>query len=449
MKIRYFCVCQILICLLILFPAFSQEKKADESAVKEWEKTLRFGIETEIIDVVKKIKDYGEESLNPLLLETLSKSINPSLRTAILNYFTEKKYTAAEGVAFTILKNHIDEDPEVVRALISYLSEVKSMRSLDIFVELVDAEESLLANGAIQAIGTLGDTSQVEFLLKKLHDSELKQDRKPTIIKALGVLKAKEALSELIKIVNNKEEDKIWRMYACESLGKIGVEEAIGPLKSVLAEKDPLLRAYAASALANFDLNQVIDVLIECLKDSSWKVRLAACSALARPGADKALEILIYKVNKDPENVIKTEAIKTLAAMNNPQAFSFLRDYILDQGKNTNLRDWAVAQLLEKNLGPETVIALEKLLKQEWNNKEKAMLEATCKRLMTACSPLLKPLYLLMLEHQNYLIRVNAIRGIAANGFADLKARLEELAKKDSIEVVRKEAESALSKFNF
>ncbi len=435
-----------IIFLLLAAGLNAQDTRVPATALEEWEKTLDYGIDTQIIEVVKKIRETKETSLNGKLLSSLAKSVNTNLRKEILDYFSDIKYREAEDTAYAILTNYENEESDLLRVLVRYLSEIRSKKSTDLIVSLEDANDSVLAYSAIAAIGRMGDTAQADLLLKKLRDPEIKPDRKPTIITALGDMRAAAAVPELVRIVQNREEERVWRMYACEALGKIGDASVLPVIKKVMAEQDPLLKAYAASSLAKFDLEQVLDVLIECLKDSYWKVRVAGCQGLARPGAGKAVDILMYKVEKDPEIPVRNEAIQALAAIGDDRALTYLRELISDRGKNSQVREFAFNTLLDKNLSAETVAAVERLVKQEWDSKDR-LLESISRKLIAAESGHLKRIYVLFLDHPNFVIRIAGIRGVARNRFTDLRPKLQDMEKKDKLEQVRNEAKAALEKF--
>ena len=65
--------------------------------------------------------------------------------------------------------------------------------------------------------------------------------------------------------LENTDEEKTWRLYSAESLGKIADSRAMPLLKKVFEENDPLVKAYSAKALAAFNMKDVVDILIQGL----------------------------------------------------------------------------------------------------------------------------------------------------------------------------------------
>ena len=128
-------------------------------------------------------------------------------------FFQDREDISAEGIAIQLLLNFDDEERELIIALISYISEIKSADSLEILRELVDHEDPTVAAEAIRALGKTGrevlpsGNSTGDFLMEKLDDDEFDEKLKPEIILALGELKGEAAVERLIEIVEDPEQD--------------------------------------------------------------------------------------------------------------------------------------------------------------------------------------------------------------------------------------------------
>jgi HEAT repeat protein len=251
-------------------------------------------------------------------------------------------------------------------------------------------------------------------------------------------------VKRLVEIVSNRSEDKVWRMYACEALGKIKDPEVIPVLKSVFSEKDPLLKAYAASALANFNMAEVIDILIQGLKDNYWKVRVASAKGLARPEGAKAVEILKYKAKKDPENVVRREAIRALGAIGTGEAFNALRELFEDEGQTTDIRETAFSTLVDYDLSYSTIASIEKVIVMAKEKNNTKTLDFIARKLSSTKSGNLKSIYIIFLESSYFVLRIHGIRGVVTNRIYELRMRIEELSTNDPHTSVQREALSAL-----
>ncbi|RPJ08822.1 MAG: HEAT repeat domain-containing protein [Spirochaetaceae bacterium] len=423
------------------------EEKTTDQIFAEWRQTLQYGIDSEVIAVVKKLQERGDERLNTELVSVLGRSLSAEVRRVILEFFTKIKYDKGAEAAHAILANYDNEEPELLRQILLYLLEIKYEKAVDIIIKLVDSDNILLAGSAIRAVGKLGTDKAGELLLEKLRDPEMQEDRKPDIILALGDVKSQAAVDELISIVDNTDQNRLWRMYASESLGKIGNPKAIPILKKIFLEKDPLVKASATAALGYFHTEETVDILIEALKESHWKVREAACAGLSFPGAAKAVPILIYKVEKDPEQKIRMDAATALGKIGTTEAADFLRQYFLKKENSVLVREIVFYALVDGHLRGETIRAIEQVIKAESAERDKKMVDIISRKLASTESGELRSIYTLFIENPYFVLRISGIRGIAKNRYTDMRPRVEKMATDDASEIVRNEAKSALDKF--
>ncbi len=433
-----------LFCLLFCISLTAGEQDDKRSFLDEWRDTIQYGIDREILEVISKLKSLKETALNKELKTLLARSVSSDIRKGILDFFSDVKYSEAEDIAVVILKNYDNEDPGLLRAVLFYLSEIASKKGKSTIIELVDYDNDSISIGAITALGKIGDLSEVDILLEKLDDVDFPESRKSQIIVALGELGSKKAVSKLIAIVENRTEDKVWRMYACEALGKIKDAAAIPVIKNVFAENDPLLKAYAAAALAYFNMSDVIDILIQGLKDNYWKVRVASAKGLARPEGAPAVDILKYKALKDPEHVVRREAIKALGAIGTGEAFNALRELFEDDGQSIDIRETAFSTLVEHDLSHSTIVSIEKVIIMSNDKNNTKALDFIARKLSSTKSGGLKSIYIIFLESSYFVLRIHGIRGVVTNRIYDLKIRIEELSTDDPHSSVKKEALSAL-----
>ncbi|MBN2444741.1 MAG: HEAT repeat domain-containing protein [Spirochaetales bacterium] len=427
----------------------SKEEKKELSILEQWRETLLFGIADEIIEVLKSIKSAKETALNNELVKVLSTSVNTDLQKAILDYFTQLEYDGGESTAFTFLSEAEERElnTSFLISLINYLASIKSEKLKGQLTSLIEKEDNELSMTAIRAIGKIMDTSKVEYLLEKLDDSEFPDERKPSILLVLGDLKAIEAVDSLIEIVEDKYQEKIWRMYACDSLGKIGDDRAVPVLKKTFSENDALLRAYAAHALSAFDLSSVIDLLIQGLKDSNWNVRFHCAQALANKDAKKAIDILIYKAKKDPVKKVQLEALKALGKIGTKKCFDFIRETFSEKFESLDTKQLCLDLLVDNDLANSLDI-IKKVMTEFMDAPahEFKIVDLIAKKLSITESPLLQDIFKNFLQSDNMYIRIYGIRGAALNRFMGLKEKIRILSEKDPVAVVRREALSALTK---
>jgi HEAT repeat protein len=441
--------------LILLESAIAEEGVGapEREVIEEWREILKFGIDSEIIEVIQLIKKGEVNSLERELIEVLSKSLNSDVRIAVLDYFREAKNRAARDVSVVLLSEYDDLANSLIIALLNYLSEIGASEGTTLMVELVDHFEVGVAAAAIKALGkqTLGSRKKdeiVEMLLERINDEEFETALKQEAILSLGSLKSQRAVDDLIELMAESTEDMVARMYAADALGKIGDARAIDPLKNLFAEEDALLRAYAASALANFNPDQVVDYLIQGLRDSNWKVRVASAEGLTKSSSAKAIDILVYKAKKDPVQKVRTAACEALGKIGSPRSLQSLRDLYSDETLNAEVRIACLDVLVERDLG-RSIGTIKAVVQKQIDSSQPVarILELTALRLGQAKSPALKPIYRMLFSSKNLAARVHAIRGILHNRFADMKGLLTEASKEDPHAGVRREARVALEKW--
>jgi HEAT repeat protein len=446
-----------LLLTILLSPACGEEgmssKEGETTLLEEWREILKYGIDTEVLEILKQIKERREIALNQELVEMLSESLNTEVRTAILDYFRDQEEEAARDVAIVLLSLHEELENELIIALLRYLSEIGASESIGLMMELVEHSEVGVASAAIRALGkdTYGSRRRDEIadlLLDRLQDEEFDETLKQEAILSLGSLKSEKAVDVLVELLADTTQDKVIRMYAADSLGKIGDERVIDPLKNLFSEKDALLRAYAASALANFNPDAVEDFLIQGLRDSNWKVRIASARGFYRSKSPEVIDVLIYKARKDPVEAVRIEACKALGEIGSPKGLDTLRELYREERYSIEIRMACLDVLVEKDLG-RTVGTIEEVVERHLDATlfKVKILEQTARRLAHVKSPALKPVYRMFLASKNLAVKVQGIRGILHNRFSDLRGLLVQLSKDDPHPGVRKEALAALEQW--
>jgi len=241
--------------ILLLQPAgWCQE---DRPILEQWREVLLYGIDSEVLRVIKSIAESEERSLNEELTVLFAESLNFEVRKAVLDYFSEQKIRGAEAAAAALLAEEDLQDSRVTVACIRYLAAIDSPGLEQKLLGYVDHRDDQIAETAITGLGEVGGEAAGQLLVRRLEDADYPAEQKPEIILALGKIKYTGAVEALIAVVDNRDEERIWRMYAAASLGEIGDARAIPHLRALFSESDSLIKAYAASALASFNMPEV------------------------------------------------------------------------------------------------------------------------------------------------------------------------------------------------
>jgi len=434
---------------MILIP-FSLFSDADQiTSIKEDRiRTLQFGIDDEVVDVITAIRGEKDYSYNEELLNILTVTGNTKIKLTILDFFENQETDLGAEYAFSIIKDaaeDYDVDEKVLSAAISYSGTIKNTDTVEYLFKLSTFNNKAVAAQAIRTMGKTGDTSYADKFLERIQDDDFEDDEaelREGAILLMGELKYEPAVLTLIDIVQDDSYTSVARRYACDSLGRIGDEEAIPVLKDLLNDPDSILRSYVISSLAYFEKDEIEDILIQSLRDSFWRIRVAACKALSDRESKAAVDILIYKAEKDPEANVKKAAISALAVIGGNKAFEFLSDQYGDSKNSDVFRSSALSALLEDHADKVTD-SMREVFEEEWEKDNSWIFNYTCKALSTTESASLQWFYNKMLDHKNYIIRIYAVRGIRLNTVISLYGRVKEISDNENEnQQLRKEAAS-------
>jgi HEAT repeat protein len=432
----------VFIVLSLVSQPVSAEVPGDVRA--QWLSTLRFGIDSQVVELVQKIRDSKDSTFGPDLALVLAKSRNPDVQKAILDLLADQVLKDAEETAKGICAGWQDLKSDIVLSAVRYLSAVHASGISKDLISMMAGQDNALSLQAIDALGKSGDLEAGKALLEKLKSADFPEERKPQLILAIGNLKDPAAVDTLIAIVKNPDEQSVNRMYAADSLGKIGDAKAIPVLRNLLKATDALSRAYAAGALVNFDVSQVIDELFQGLRDDNWRVRVECAKALARPlPADRvgdAVSILTYKAQFDPVVQVRLEAIGSLAAIGGEAAMGTILGIYKDVQASVDVREKSLAALVGKGLSSTLVDAIRAAIDADWNARNTKALQSEAKVLSAVRYPGLEPIFDKLLGSPDSALRIYAIKGIEINGFSGLKVKLMEIAAKDPFPYIQAEA---------
>jgi HEAT repeat protein len=434
---------------LVLAPVSAPAADSAGSAKEKLRQTLLYGIDSQVLDAIQGIRASGDTTFTPELAQILSATRSDALQAAVMDLFKERKIRDGEARGKAILAAWQDTKDALLIPAIQYLASIGSAGLAPALQPIVDSDNNAVALAAIEALGSTGDKAAAAFLVGKLKSTDFPDGRKSQCVLALGALKDPVAVDLLLSIAGNADQDKVRRMYSADALGKIHDARALPVLRAMLAENDALIRLYAASALAQFGLDEVFPSLIQGLRDDNAKVREQSAKGLARPlspsQAEAAAPILAYKAEYDPEAIVRTAAMQALGAMGGDSAMRTLLKIYSGPEHSADSREAALGILSSKWLSG-SMDAIRAVIGAEWASFDPRTLQSTARVLSTVKSGDLKETFVRFLDSRDPVVRAYGLRGIATNGFSDLKDRVKTMSEQDPNPGTRHEAALALEK---
>ncbi len=427
----------------------TEEETAEEEALEKLREqrsnTIRYGIDTQVIDLLSQLEEEKNGNFTEELKKLFGKTENEKLQRAILQLFETLDDDGIRTEAHELLETHEELSPSVANALIAYLEDRQNEEITKTFFEMRDTPNTGVATRALRAVGNSGDKEYGKKLLDFTDADSFRDELEPTVLVALGKLKAEEASEYIIAIAVDEDEADSLRWHAAEALGELGGDSSFEALQSLLNDDDAYLRAYVILALGGFDREEAKETLMEALRDDFWRVRVNAADALGKLKAEEALDILEYKAFQDPDiRNVRLAALRAIGSIGTTKAFDLLREIYVKPFAPMILRGEAIKILVEKDLAKSRE-SIEAVLEKEWDQEKSHILDYTCKLLSVTEDSSLMPLYKRMLSHPRDInIMLYGLRGTRLNKLDSLKGQVEKLTEKGYARGVRQLAQAVL-----
>lgn len=322
-------------------------KDEGKKSVENRQETIKFGIETEIISLIKDLIDNDDPRFSNELYELFYSTKSVQVREKIIEYFTKQKDPCIEDYAVEILMDPYDTKDSTVELLFRYVSEVKCVEASPCVLKLLESEDETYFTPALSAIGEIGGSAEAEYLVEYLDRDDLTVNQRQSLMKVLGKLKVESTFDKLSEICQDEEENSFVRMYAAQAIGEMKKPEALPILVKLFESTDPNFKVYVIKGLSNFDDREAKDVIIQGIKDGHWKVRQEAIESCEKMQIEESVPYIIYRAKNDPEKVIKDKCYEVLSKTKNSDAEKFLVERITEKKVDDYARGKACEVLLK------------------------------------------------------------------------------------------------------
>ena len=305
-------------------------KDEGKNALEEKVDTIRYGIESEIVTLIKNLIDNDDPRFSRELYDLFYQTKSVAVREKIIEYFTKEKDPCIEDYAVEILSDPYDTKDSTVDLLFKYVSEVKTKEAVPHVLKLLESEDETYFSNALSTIGEIGGTEEADFLIEYLDRDDLSVSQRQSLMKVLGKLKAESTFDKLAEICQDEDENSFVRMYAACAIGEMKKKEALPILEKLFETPDPNFRVYVIKGISNFEEKEAKDVIIQGIKDGHWKVRQESLECAQKMNLTEAVPFIIQRAKKDPEKIIKEKAYEALSKLKTSESIKFLVEQITD-----------------------------------------------------------------------------------------------------------------------
>ena len=379
----------------------AREKDETEKDEENFKNTIKYGIPSEISELVEKLIKNDDPRFTEELYDVFQEIKNVTIQLQILKYFTKQEDPCLEDFAVELINDPYDAKNDLVKASFEYISAVKTVQAIPAVLTLIEAENEDYFNDAISTIGEIGGPSEAVFLVEFLEREDLSDPQRQTLMRTCGKMHAVETWDKIVNILEDEDENTYVRMYAAEAIGLMQKEESVPVLIETFLATDPNLRQYVIKGLSHFPENDdAKNTIIQGIRDEHWRVRQESIKACQEMKNTKAVPFLIYRIENDSEKVIKEESIKTVAFLNTDEGNDFLISKLQDKKTGDATKKKIIECLLkEKHAGLNEILELaEQCVKDD---KKKDLRYAIGKELAKYENPDFENICLLFLDSKD------------------------------------------------
>jgi HEAT repeat protein len=421
------------------------DDQTGRSTLDDWRDTLRFGINSEIVELLPTLTENREKDLLPEVLRLFRTTNNNDVITRALRYLQTIESPEGHERAFEIIDFHQDWNDDIIMANLEYLRETEASVSDDhrvVLEQIIRNRTVGPATGAVRLYAA-SDVSSDE-LIRLYREPDVHDEVRGRLLIELGDRGNPDVFDFVQEIIQEDEEaTTTLQRYALDTLGKLGDERALPTIIRQFSSNDAMTRAYATSAVAQFDTPEAREALEGALRDEFWRVRVSALQAIGERGMTESVPAVVYKLRRDPERRVRLEAVKTLSLLDDGEGWSEMERLVRESSAGIDIRSAIIEQLLTHR-GRQSGETIEALIDEEWDKENSRILDTIGRVISRAADSHDRNVIERLLNHPNFIIRIYAIRAIGNNGISSLGESLAEYSGEGTNRALRSAALRAM-----
>ena len=430
---------------------FKQNTSLTESVsdkVEERRDIIKYGLEADVIDLIKELEKEEDSSFNAELTALFSNSYSANLKSSILTFFAAVKNGLLNDAVLKMLTEKENYTTQELKSCLLYARENNLKDALPEVSSILKDETSPLLEDAIIAIGSLGGGEQALFLADFYQNLNLDDEKKESIIKESIIRALENNVSEelfdfLAEIIEDEGENAVLKSLAVLALSNIKTDEAFQKLLLTYSSNNPLLRVSAIKGISKSDDERVGDIIKEALKDSYYKVRIEAINAISS-SSEEVISSLLYRVKNDPENIVKLLAIEKLSTLHSTKANEVLTTIFNDEKASTSIRVKIASSLLKEDfdiiIADVERVAIEATKSEKYKNirSELGKIVSKIKNERTA------KIAEAYINHKDVFVKSLGLDMFATNRYSSLLPLIEDISENEKMGALQKRATSLL-----
>jgi hypothetical protein len=424
-----------------VFPA---DMTSDQQSLKTAD-ILNYGIESEIMQLLKDLGTNPRSDLYPKLLERYSGAMSVDTKVAFIDFFALCK-NAPQAVVDRMYSDASSDmlDRRLETSLDSCIGSIGKKREGELLLKKLDSDDVFIKGIVADSLSKMKVPELAQEILKRIEDSDKIEDKylepeiKSKLVLFFGENKSPEAVPFLKKVISDKASDKYMVMYSMVSLLKIGDTSSIKLISDNLGSENVKIKEYAAYSISLFKNAEALPYLRKMLLDSNENIRVCGCQGIALNEDVDSVQVVLYKFKNDPSMKVRNEALVTLVNLGQKGI-----DAVKDTLKGQKLSESMLAYLCDSVAKKPNAKSVEYLVNL-FNVGDKNQKDLIVKYSTNAVSNLSDPLILLFLNSDNYLHRIYGIKLAYQVQNSTLLTKIGDIAANDKVQMVRDNAKKIL-----
>lgn len=297
----------------------TQQQELETQKLEQWTKTIQYGISSQRLSIVKKIREDKSSNALTLLETSFLQENNNTIKEEIIYTFIDMNYNSNTQFWNDIFEN---EQNLIVLQRAAYAVELMDIPIANAIYtalndRLTDPKAMRFNASAIQALGKLKAPEALPIITELATNITNHQDLRSASVVALGMYQDETLIPLLESFLTNTTESRVIRRYSALAIGRTENPQAITILTPIATneQEDQTIRLNSIAGLGYVGNEELIPTLELLTKSDDTAIRTEAVKSLGKMKASSAQNILEYKAFSDPEAIVRREAKKALQEM--------------------------------------------------------------------------------------------------------------------------------------
>jgi len=421
---------------------FTEERNtASDNRVND---ILQYGIDSEVSALLKELSAFPSSDIYNKIEERYKGLKSPILKIDFINYIAKTR-NPPQSMIDLVYEDATKENADrglITTAIIAF-SKIGSKREGDFVLEKLDSSDNIIKSSAADAISQMKRDGFGNQLLERLDDESsdkepLSDDIKTRLIIFLGENKIEKAIPYLKNIISNKNNNRFMIINGMIALLKMGDLSALPQIEENLNSSDVRIQEYAAYTIGSYENSAVIPILHGMLMNNNENVRINGLKGITLNRDITSIDIVVYKLKNDPSQKVREEAFTTLLCLGSKGIEKIKEIYHGKKFSHSNLT------IMSRSVAMKPDSENVQFLLDIYGSADKREREIIAKNIVAAKSNLVDPIISLILESDDYLIRLGGLKAVYNIENSSLWGKVENIANNDKMETVRRNAKRYL-----